>query len=69
MESITVTAPDISCEHCKATIEREVGAMPGIERVTVDIPTTRVAVSYDPRQVSEAAIIAKLDEEGYPVAD
>jgi copper chaperone len=68
METITLTAPDISCEHCQATIEREVGAMDGVERVSVDIPTRQVTISFDPDQVSTEDITARLDEEGYPVA-
>lgn len=68
MSTVTLTAPDISCAHCKSTIEREVGALPGVQTVAVDIDTKQVDVSYDSEQTSEAAIVAKLDEEGYPVA-
>ena len=68
METITLTAPDISCAHCEATIEREVGGMEGVRAVSVDIPTQRVEVSFDPSRVSEGDIVARMDEEGYPVA-
>jgi copper chaperone CopZ len=68
MEQITLTAPDISCEHCQRTIERELGALPGVQSVSVDIPTTQVRVAFDPAQTSREAIVAKLDDEGYPVA-
>jgi copper ion binding protein len=69
METITLTAPDISCAHCQATIEREVGSMNGIQTVSVDVPSKRVTVSFDPAEVSEGEIVARLDEEGYPVAE
>jgi len=68
MESITLTAPDISCAHCKATIERGVGSMTGVESVNVDVDSKRVHVSFDPAQTSEARVIERLDEEGYPIA-
>ncbi|HZU11354.1 MAG TPA: heavy-metal-associated domain-containing protein [Chloroflexota bacterium] len=66
MQTISLTAPDISCEHCRATIEREIGTMPGVTSVAVDVPSKRVVVNYDPDQTSETAIITRLDEEGYP---
>jgi len=68
METITLTAPDISCDHCKTTIEREIGALDGVNAVAVDIPSKHVTVTYDPAQLAETDIVAKLDDEGYPVA-
>jgi len=65
-ETIHIIAPDISCEHCRNTIEREIGNLPGINWVTVEIPSKRIDVSFDPATVSEANILARLDEEGYP---
>jgi copper chaperone len=69
VEEITLTAPDISCDHCKQTIERELDALPGVRSVSVQVPSKRVDVSFDPVRTTEAAIIAKLSEEGYPVID
>ena len=68
METMTVTAPNISCEHCQRAIEGAVGALPGVQSVHVEVPSKTVQVSYDPAQVSREAIAATLDEEGYPVA-
>jgi copper chaperone len=66
MEQITLTAPDISCEHCQHTIERELATLPGVQSVSVEISSKQVDVRFDPAQTSEEAIIARLDEEGYP---
>jgi copper ion binding protein len=68
MERITLTAPDISCKHCQHTIERELGTLPGVETVSVDISSKQVQVAFDPGKTSEEAIVARLDDEGYPVA-
>jgi copper chaperone len=65
---MTVTAPDISCEHCQRAIEGAVGALPGVDGVHVEIPTKSVQVSYDPGRVSRQQIEATMDDEGYPVA-
>ncbi len=67
MESVTYTSPDISCEHCRQTIERTLGAMAGVRDVRVEVPSKRVDVTFDPAQVSAARIEAALDEEGYPI--
>ncbi len=67
-DTITMTAPAMSCDHCQRTVEGAVGALRGVDRVHVEIPTKTVRVSYDPAQVSRAQIEATLDEEGYPVA-
>ena len=67
LNEVTLIAPDISCAHCQATIEREVGALPGVASVEVDIAGKRVDVSYDPNRVSLDQIEATLDEAGYPI--
>ena len=68
MEQAIFTAPDISCSHCQHTIETAVGDMDGVASVTVDVATTRIAITFDPDRTSPQAITAILDEEGYPVA-
>lgn len=67
MNTMTLTAPDISCDHCKRTIENSVGELAGVQSCSVDIPFKRVTVSYDPAQVSRDQIVETMDEEGYPV--
>jgi copper chaperone len=67
METMTVTVPNISCEHCQRAIEGAVGALPGVQSVHVEVPSKTVQVRYDPAHVSREAIAATLDEEGYPV--
>ncbi len=68
METVTYTAPDISCEHCQRAIEGTIGSLPGVSQVQVDIPSKRVEVKYDPVSIDNARIEAALEEEGYPVA-
>ncbi len=68
METTTLTAPAISCEHCQRTVEGAIGALPGVASVHVEIPSKTVQVSYDPAHVSRDTILAVMEEEGYPVA-
>jgi copper chaperone len=67
-EQITLNAPDISCEHCVATVQKAVGALPGVDSVSASADTKDIAISFDPGKVSVDQIAAVLDEEGYPVA-
>lgn len=67
MESTTLVAPDISCEHCQRAIEGAVGKMEGVCGVKVDIPAKTVHVIYDPIQVTVAKIEDILDDIGYTV--
>lgn len=68
MESITLVAPDISCEHCQHAIEGAVGKMEGVKNVKVDIPTKTVHVNYNTQKVNVAKIEEVLDDIGYTVA-
>ena len=67
MPAVTLVAPDISCDHCKHTIESELSSLVGVERVLVEPPARTVQIVYDETVVSEPAIRARLDEIGYPV--
>ncbi len=66
-QEITLSVPEISCEHCVHTINTALGALPGISDVSTDIPTKTVHFTYDPSQAPMEKIIETLDEEGYTV--
>ena len=63
-----LSVPDISCEHCVQTINKALGALPGVETVRTDIPSKTVTLSYDPGQVTMEAIETTLDDAGYTIA-
>lgn len=65
MITITYTVPDISCEHCKQSIEEEVAQVEGVAAVEVDVQAKTVTVTGE---VAEEAIISAIDEAGYEVA-
>ena len=66
--TIDLTAQDISCAHCKNSIEHDLGETPGIRNVEVDIDTKAVHVDFDDAQITPEAIRAKLTDIGYPPA-
>lgn len=57
--------PAVSCGHCKAAIEDQVGRLDAVATVEVDIGARTVSVSGD---ASDEAVIAAIDEAGYEVA-
>ena len=59
---LTYVVPGVSCGHCKNAIEEEVGQVPGVSRVEVDIESKRVVVEGEP---SEDAVVAAIVEAGY----
>ena len=68
MESTSLAAPDISCEHCQRAIEGAVGELEGVNSVKVDIPSKTADINYDPEKVTLTKIEEVLDDVGYTVA-
>ncbi len=66
MPTFSYSVPDISCGHCRLSIEREVSTVAGVASVEVDLSTRTVTVSGEP--LDEAAILAAIDKAGYEVA-
>lgn len=68
VQDITLSVPDVSCEHCVKTINGALGALPGVEAVSTNIPTKTVHLRYDAGQLSMEQIETVLDDAGYTVA-
>ena len=69
MQTTTLVAQDISCDHCKNAIEQAVGAMAGVSDVDVFVDRKEITVVYDPASVTLDQIKETLDEEGYPATE
>jgi copper chaperone len=67
MTDITLSAPDISCSHCKSSIEAAVAPMDGVASAEVAIDKKTVAVRFDPDLVDLNTIITAIDDLGYEV--
>jgi copper chaperone CopZ len=65
-ETRTYSVPGVFCEHCRSAITAEVGAVPGVEAVAVDLDAKRVTVSGS--ALDDDALRAAIDEAGYDVA-
>ncbi|UYQ60589.1 heavy-metal-associated domain-containing protein [Streptomyces peucetius] len=54
----------MTCDHCVRAVTSEVGALPGVEQVDVDLSTGEVTVSSRDR-LDYDSIAAAVDEAGY----
>ncbi len=66
MNTLTLSVPGMTCGHCEAAVKQEVGAVPGVTGVEVDLDTKDVAVSGT--DLDRDAIVAAIDEAGFDVA-
>jgi copper ion binding protein len=54
----------MTCDHCVRAVTAEVGALPGVERVNVDLATGEVTVTSEDR-LDPDAVSAAVEEAGY----
>ncbi len=67
MATIELTTPDMSCNHCKMTIEKAVKGLPGIKQVNADPGTKKVTVEFDEASVTIEKITSTIESAGYNV--
>lgn len=63
----TVNIPNISCQHCTNTIERELSELNGIINVKAEADTKMVTIEWDQSAADWNQITELLDEIGFPV--
>lgn len=60
--------PDVSCGHCKSSIESALEPVAGVRAATVDISTKEVAVDFDESVTDRATVVRTIESAGYAVA-
>ncbi len=60
--------PEVSCGHCKSSIESALGPLAGVHRATVDIESKQVEVDFDETVTDRAAVVRAIESAGYEVA-
>ena len=64
MDTSTYTVTGMTCGHCVAAVTAEVGALPGVRDVAVDLTTGALTVSSDSPLPADA-VHAAVEEVGY----
>jgi len=58
----TYTVTGMTCSHCVDSVVEEVGEVPGVSGVEVDLTSGRLTVTGDP---DDAAVLTAVTEAGY----
>jgi copper chaperone len=66
LHELLFTVPGMTCGHCEAAVKREVGSVPGVSEVNVDLDSKLVTVRGE--ALDRDDIVAAIDEAGYDVA-
>ncbi|MFD4193530.1 heavy-metal-associated domain-containing protein [Amycolatopsis thermoflava] len=64
MTQQTYTVTGMTCGHCVASVTEEVGEIPGVTDVAVDLPTGKVTVTSE-KELTTDAVRAAVEEAGY----
>jgi len=65
LKKAVVPLEGVHCASCVARLEGGLGALPGMVRVSVNLPSKTAFLSYDPALLDGAAISGKIDALGY----
>jgi copper chaperone len=64
---MTISVPEIHCNHCKHSIERALAPLPGVRSAQVDIDARTVTVDVDTARVDRDQLVGVIEEQGYEV--
>lgn len=67
MSTTEYAVTGMNCGHCESAVREEVGAIPGVEVVSVSVDSGQLVISSD-APVDDAAVISAVDEAGYEAA-
>jgi copper chaperone len=67
-QTVTLSVPDVDCEHCVKTVSSTLDQQPSVQGVHVDLERKTVTFAFDPQAVSLETLESALDEAGYTVA-
>ena len=63
-----LSVPDMTCGHCKATVEKALLSLDGVESASVDLDAKTAIVEHSER-VSEDLLRGVVTAAGYSVAE
>jgi copper chaperone CopZ len=66
MSTLILNVPGMTCGHCETAVKNEVGHVPGVIAVDVDLASKDVTITGT--DLDRGAIVAAIDEAGYDVA-
>jgi copper chaperone len=67
MTTMTISVPEIHCDHCRHSIEGALAPLPGVTSARVDIDARTVTVEVDETVTDRDRLVAAIEEQGYDV--
>jgi copper chaperone len=67
VETRSIAVVGMSCDHCANAVRAEIGKLPGVTEVDVDVAAGKVRVTGTQRQ-DDAALRGAVEEAGYEFA-
>lgn len=67
MQIITVQVTGMSCVNCAGRVEREIGALSGVEKASVNFAAAQLTAGFDDQQITSEQIMEKVVSLGYGV--
>jgi copper chaperone len=64
---VVVVVVGMSCDHCANAVRAEIGKLPGVTEVDVDVAAGKVRVTSTQRH-DDAALRSAVEEAGYELA-
>jgi copper chaperone len=65
--TMTISVPEIHCDHCEHAIEGALAPLPGVTSARVDVPARTVTVEVDETLTDRERLVAAIEEQGYDV--
>ncbi|KAI0709854.1 copper P-type ATPase CtaA [Earliella scabrosa] len=64
-DTITLRVYGMTCSACTSTVEKELGAMPGVSAVAVSLTTELCQVTFDRTMVGPRELVERIEEMGF----
>ncbi|WP_406660707.1 copper ion binding protein [Methanolobus sp. ZRKC3] len=69
MKEETIKIEGMACGHCRATVEKAISSVPGVQQAKVSLEDKNAVVDYDPEVADIKAIKDAVTDAGYNVVD
>jgi len=67
MTTMTISVPEIHCDHCQHSIEGALAPLPGVASARVDVEARTVTVEIDELLTDRGRLVAAIEDQGYGV--
>jgi copper chaperone len=67
MTTMSISVPEIHCDHCKHSIEGALAPLPGVASARVDVDARMVTVEVDETLTDRGRLVAAIEDQGYDV--